>query len=387
AYGGVAGTDRQLADRLSTLVPVLYVDPPVSVTTPLLHPHLADSVKGAALRRLGPGLWRLCPRVLPGAYRPGMHRVTNALVRRAARRAARRVAAELEERVEAVVVAASADLLGAVPGARTLFYATDDLVAGADLLGLPRKRLAAARARMLARADEVAVVSPLLRDLFREQGRDPVLVPNGCAPEVYAAIGSAPWPEDVPRFDRPAAGFAGHINGRIDLGLLEAVAATGHPLVLVGPHDPAYHPARFRALTALPNVCWTGRKSFAEMPSYLSTIRVGLTPYLLDDFNRASFPIKTLDYLAAGRAAVSTDLPATRWLRGFTGGADLIRAEPTADGFVRAVETELATEPTDELLTRRRDFAERHDWAQRARALARLLDIDRHSARQEEPAP
>ncbi|MFD0688161.1 glycosyltransferase [Actinomadura fibrosa] len=386
AYEGVTGTDRQLADRLSAMVPVLYVDPPVSVTTPLLHPHLADSVRGAALRRRSPALWRLCPRVLPGAYRPGLHHTTNALVRRAARRAARRMAAELDERVSAVVVAAGADLLDAVPGARTLYYATDDLVAGAELLGLPPRRLAAARERMLARADEVAVVSPLLRELFRAHGRDPALVPNGCAPEAYAGIDTAPWPADVPRFDRPAAGFAGHINARIDLGLLEAVAAAGHPLVLVGPHDPGYQPARFRALTALPDVHWTGRKGFGEMPSYLSTIQVGLTPYRTDAFNRASFPIKTLDYLAAGRAVVSTDLPATEWLRGFSGGADLVRSEATVDGFVRAVEAELAVERTPKLTARRREFAARHDWGQRARALARLLDIDPVPARQEEPA-
>lgn len=387
AYDGVAGTDRQIAERLSAFVPVLYVDPPVSVLTPLLRPHLAGSVRGAALRRQTPRLWRLCPRALPGAYRPGMHRVTNVLVRRAARRAARRVAAGLEERVTAVVVATGADVLRAVPGARTLFYATDDLVAGAELVGLPPRRLAAARERMLARADEVAVVSPLLRDRFRERGHDPALIPNGCAPDAYAGIASAARPADVPRFDRPAAGFAGHINARIDLGLLEAVAGAGHPLLLVGPHDPGYEPARFGALAGRPNVCWTGRKDFAELPSYLSTVRVGLTPYLLDDFNRASFPIKTLDYLAAGRGAVSTDLPATRWLRGLPGGADLIRSAATPAEFLAAVEAELATEPTTDLVARRREFAGRHDWAHRARAVARLLDIDAVPARQEEPAP
>ncbi|WP_131740496.1 glycosyltransferase [Actinomadura roseirufa] len=387
AYAGLAGTDRQLVDRLSVSVPVLYVDPPVSVTTPLLHPHLADSVRGEALRRLGPRLWRLCPRVLPGAYRPGMYRVTNALVRRAARTAARRLAAELDSPVTAVVVATGADLIGAVPGTRTVLYLTDDLVAGAELFGLPRRRLAAAQESMIARADGFAVVSPHMAEAFRAQGHDPVLIPTGCAPEAYAGMESAPWPADVPRFDRPAAGFAGHINGRIDLALLEAVAEAGHPLLLVGPHEPGFQPARFRALTERPGVCWTGRKPFAELPSYLATIRVGLTPYALDGFNRASFPIKTLDYLAAGRAVVSTDLPATRWLRATPGGAELIRSASTVDGFVRAVERELAAEPAPDLVARRREFAARHDWAHRAGVLARMLDLDPDPARQEEPAP
>jgi teichuronic acid biosynthesis glycosyltransferase TuaH len=316
-----------------------------------------------------------------------MHHVTAALVRRAARLAARRLAATLGDRVSAVVVATHIDALAAVPGARTVFYATDDLVAGAALIRLPPRRLAAVRDRMIARADEVAVVSPPLRDQFRERGREAVLIPNGCAPEAYSAIADEPWPDDVPRFERPAVGFAGHINARIDLGLLEAVAGAGHPLLLIGPHDAAYEPDRFRALTDRPNVCWTGRKSFAELAAYLGVIRVGLTPYRLDDFNRASFPIKTLDYLAAGRGAVSTDLPATRWLRAFDDGEDLIRSASTAGDFVRAVDAELAAGQTPELIERRRAFARRHDWTHRARALARLLDIDPVADRQEEPAP
>lgn len=386
-YDGVAGTDRHMADRLSSMTSVLYVDPPISALTPLLRPQFAESMRGPALRKQAEGLWRLIPRVLPGAYRPGMHRVTQALTRRAARRAARRLGA----RVSAVVVATYDDLLGAVPGARTLFYATDDLIAGADLMGLPRRRLAAARDRRLAEADEVAVVSPLLRDQFRELGREAAIIPNGCAPAAYAGAGSAPRPGDLPPFDRPAAGFIGNINARIDLSLLEAVAGTGHPLLIVGPHDPAYAPARFRDLTGRPNVHWTGRKAFSVLPGYLGAIHVGLTPYVDDAFNRASFPIKTLEYLAAGRGAVSTCLPATQWLRSAHGGADLIRSESSARGFVQAVEAELAVPSAGALVARRRAFAEHHDWAHRARALAGLLGLPgidlTAQARQEVPGP
>src|SRR5258708_23401667 len=42
---------------------------------------------------------------------------------------------------------------------------------------------------------------------------------------------------------------------------------------------------------------------------------VGITPYRDTPFNRASFPLKTLEYLGAGLPVVSADLPAARWLR------------------------------------------------------------------------
>ncbi|MFI0356746.1 glycosyltransferase [Actinomadura sp. 9N407] len=381
AYDGVAGTDRQLADRLSTMVPVLYVDPPVSFLTPLIRPHLAGALEGPPLRRESRDLWRLVPRVPPGAYRPGMSRIATIRTRRAARNAA----ASLAQRVTAVLVARYDDLLGAVPGARTVFYATDDLVAGADLIKLPRRRLEAARDRLLARADAVVTVSPHLQDDFRERGRTAEMIPTGCSPAAYDGIGTAPWPSDVPRLDRPAAGFVGHINARIDMDVLEGVAAAGHPLLLVGPHDATFEPSRFRALTGRPNVHWTGRKSFAELPSYMRAIKVGLTPYASSDFNRGSFPIKTLDYLAAGRAVVAADLPATRWLRADPEGAELIRAESAAGDLVRAVGEELAADTAPSVVERRRRFAGLHDWDHRARELAEVLDI--REIREEVPAP
>ena len=78
--------------------------------------------------------------------------------------------------------------------------------------------------------------------------------------------------------------------------------------------SPTFDPERMEALIARPNVHWLGTKPFAELPSYLGAIDVGLTPYAQSAFNRASFPLKTLEYLAAGRPAVASDLPAHRWL-------------------------------------------------------------------------
>lgn len=364
-YDGVAGTDRHLAEELSTLVPVLYVDPPISFLTPLRRPELAGSMRGSPIRQEGDRLWRLVPRVLPGAHRAFMEPVTAALQRRAVRQAL----ATLGQRPSAVVANIYEDVLGCAPGARTLFHATDDLVAGAELMGMSRRRLAAGRARQLARADVVAVVSPVLQEQFRALGRRSVVLPNGCTPSAYDQVGSLPWPEDVPRFEKPVAGFVGNINARIDLGLLEAVADAGHPLLLVGPHHRPFEPERFRALVSRPGVCWTGRKPFVELPRYLGVIRVGLTPYAMDDFNRASCPIKTLEYLAAGRGVVSTPVPATVELGG------PVRIAGSIADFAAAVTSELMIDPAEEQVAGRRAFAREHSWAVRARTLAELLDI------------
>ncbi|MEV7966771.1 glycosyltransferase [Sphaerisporangium sp. NPDC088356] len=381
AYDGVRGTDQQMADRLSRLVDVLYVDPPASMLR-----RAGGSPLTSELTTIRPGLWRLTPAAPPAAHRTGVNQVTAALARRAVRRTAR----TLGRRITAVIVSGTTDILGVSSGARTLHYITDDLSAGASLLGMAAGQLERIGTRMSTRADRVAVVSPDLVERAKSLGRDATLVPNGCDSDACADVDTSPWPDDLPSelASTPVAGFVGHINGRIDLSLLEAVADGGHPLVLVGPRSEGYEPERFPALVNRPGVHWVGRKPYETMRSYLRVIDVGLTPYADSAFNRASFPLKTLEYLAAGRGVVSTDLPATRWL----GAGELIRtvspgeAREVPKAFAAAVTAELAAPRTDALASRRREFAALHDWNERVRVIAKLLDIDSTSQTSREVA-
>ncbi|WP_248961927.1 glycosyltransferase [Sphaerisporangium perillae] len=367
-YDGVSGTDRHMADRLSAYIDVLYVDPPRPVRSGLRDPETGQA--GHVLRAVRPGLWRLSPVAPPAAYRRGVDRITGVLARRAVRAAARKVG----RTVTSVVVAGTTDLLDVSPGARKVRYVTDDLVAGASLIRMSASRLSAAEDRMTARADAVAVVSPDLVERVARPGRTVTLVPNGCDMSAYIGIDEAPLPADLPPelAGTPVAGFVGHINARIDIALLEAVARTGVPLVLVGPRSGDYEPERWPELIGRPNVHWVGRKPYEELPSYLRLIDVGLTPYADSAFNRASFPLKTLEYLAAGRGVVSTDLPATAWLE----AGPLIPVARTPADFAAAVTAELGTPRTAALAERRRALAAQHDWHQRVRLLADLLGLE-----------
>lgn len=371
-YDGIAaGTDRHLADRLSRSYRVLYVDPPVSMLTCLRQPNRRDLLRGPSLQSVHPSLFRLTPRVPPGPSRAGMRHVAPLIVRRAVRRGATRLGGS----VTAVIVTILEDVLCCMPGARTLFYGTDDHVAGAESHGIPRERWLRAEQRQLQRADVVAAVSPALQERYAAYGRESALVPNGCDPAVYADVDSASWPADV-HLAAPIAGLMGHIGQRVDLALLEAVADTGCSLLLVGPWDPSYEQVRFPALVARPNVCWVGPKPLAELPTYLQVIDVGLTPYSDSDLNRSSFPLKTLEYIAAGSGVVSTDIPAVAWLR-----TDHVTIARSPSEFAGAVRRQLAVPRTSSLITHRRRFAEQHSWERRAAAVAELLELDPAPAR------
>jgi teichuronic acid biosynthesis glycosyltransferase TuaH len=104
-------------------------------------------------------------------------------------------------------------------------------------------------------------------------------------------------------------------------------------LLLVGPRQDGYGGTRFDELVKRSNVCWVGERSYAQIPSYLRLIDVGLTPYASSLFNNASSPLTTLEYLAAGRGSVSTDLPGVRAF-----ATDQVTIATTPESFADAVQ-------------------------------------------------
>jgi teichuronic acid biosynthesis glycosyltransferase TuaH len=94
-------------------------------------------------------------------------------------------------------------------------------------------------------------------------------------------------------------------------------------VLLVGARSGVFAAERAAALLARPNVQWVGGKEYTDLPSYMRVTDVGVVPYPDNQKNRASFPLKILEYLAAGRRVVATDLPAVRWL-----DTDLVRVAP-----------------------------------------------------------
>ena len=352
--------DQHIAERLVPYAPVLYVDPP------------EWRGRGASLGRLQlvePGLARLTPSGVPGIERPVLNRVNDALVRRSVRAAVDALGAT----VQAVVLASCHDLMSAVEAPISVFYGTDDFVAGSPLARIPEARLRRQEAKHLREANRIVAVSTALAQNWEARGYSVELIPNGVDSDLFAATDVAPLPDDV-ELPGPVVGFVGQLADRIDLSMLEVVADRGHALLLVGPHHHAFAIERVEHLLARPNVQWVGNKPFESLPSYLRVCKVGITPYTTSSFNEASFPLKTLEYLAAGRAVVASDLPAVRWL-----DTDLVRIASTASEFADQVTAALDEPSPPELVARRRAFAHAHRWEARAEQFARLLELEHHA--------
>jgi UDP-galactopyranose mutase len=175
-------------------------------------------------------------------------------------------------------------------------------------------------------------------------------------------------PPDQARIPRPRLGFFGVIDERMDVALLESVAAArpDWQLVMIGPVvkiDPARLPAR-------DNIHYLGPKPYDDLPKYLAGWDVALLPFACNEATRFISPTKTPEYLAAGAPVVST--PIRDVVRPY-GQEGLVRIAGTPDAFVRACEAAMAEDAT--LRTRLADaFLRQTSWDGTWTRMRRLLD-------------
>jgi glycosyltransferase involved in cell wall biosynthesis len=133
--------------------------------------------------------------------------------------------------------------------------------------------------------------------------------------------------------EKPRIGYAGVIDERMNLNLIEGIARLrpDWQIVMIGPTakiDPAELP---RAA----NIHWLGRREYSELPGYFAGWDVGIIPFALNDATRFISPTKTPEYLAAGLPVVST--PIRDVVRPY-GELGLARIADTPEEFIRAAE-------------------------------------------------
>jgi UDP-galactopyranose mutase len=166
---------------------------------------------------------------------------------------------------------------------------------------------------------------------------------------------------------RPRIGYAGVIDERLDLELIDGVAAArpDWSIALVGPIakiDPADVPA-------WPNVHRLGLKPYAELPRYFAGWDIGWMPFARNEATRYISPTKTPEYLAAGLPVVSTSIHDVVDPYGDLG---LVSIADTVDATVASIDRILAGD-----VPARADvdaFLARGSWDGTWSAMAALID-------------
>jgi UDP-galactopyranose mutase len=198
-------------------------------------------------------------------------------------------------------------------------------------------------AELLKRADLVFTGGQSLYEAKRERHRRVHAFPSSVdVPHFVAARHGKTEPDDQAGIPHPRLGFFGVVDERMDLHLVDAIAAErpAWHVVILGPCvkiDPATLPRR-------PNIHYLGMKQYEELPRYLSGWDVALLPFAKNDSTKFISPTKTPEYLAAGRPVVSTSVRDV--VRPY-GEQRLVQIADTPADFIAAIEKALDAPPRD----------------------------------------
>jgi UDP-galactopyranose mutase len=202
-------------------------------------------------------------------------------------------------------------------------------------LGAPPELLSH-EAALLESADLMFTGGPSLFRAKQSRHNNVHCFPSSVDTAHFSRARSAAEAEDQAAIPHPRLGFYGVIDERLDLNLLDHVAAArpNWHLVLVGPVvkiDPASLPQR-------PNIHYFGQRSYQQLPGYLAGWDVCLLPFARNDSTRFISPTKTLEYMAAELPIVSTPITDVAEPYG-----DIVYLGATPEGFLAACDAALGS--------------------------------------------
>lgn len=175
-------------------------------------------------------------------------------------------------------------------------------------------------------------------------------------------------PSDIASLKKPIIGYAGWLGYQMDIDLLLGIAETyaDCSLVLIGP-DVMPNNEKHRRLQAMPNVYFLGQKAMERLPEYLKAFDVALIPYLLEGYVLTAYPLKLHEYLAAGRAIVSTALPE------LTPYSHVVRIAKTHAEFINQIRDALLDQ-SPQIIDARVAVARENTWDNRVADMFRILE-------------
>jgi teichuronic acid biosynthesis glycosyltransferase TuaH len=368
-YHGVRRSARSIADALGTRTRVLFVDPPASFATKRTDLVTDEHGTRGTTVQESSSVFRLAPNAPPGKDRTGIRHITRQMMARQIRSAVARLDAQ---RWVLFQQSAHHSVLGRIGEQMSFYHASDNLTAGASLLGLDAATLARSEEKAARSADMVLAVSPPLVERWSEIGVRTELFPNAVDASAFADVHTTiPASEVV--LPHPVAGVVGALSERLDMALLHAVADR-MSLLLVGPENFRTDRSEFEALINRPSVQWVGQVPFESLSSYYRCIDVALVPYTLSEFNQSSCPLKALEYLAAGKQVVSTNLAAIETLE----APGIVFASSPVE-FAAAALAQSDVGVSGDAAIPLRAFTTEHTWESRADRLLTLTALVDHA--------
>ena len=171
---------------------------------------------------------------------------------------------------------------------------------------------------------------------------------------------------DIADLPHPIAGYLGNINETFDISLLVLTAANlpDWQFVFIGQiylKLTDLHPLHRQS-----NTHFLGRYPFEDIPSLVKGMDICLLPYANSEFTRYRSPLKLYEYMAAGKAIVSTNHPEVQEF------SQWVNIASTPSDFVSSIENAYQHNSQESQMIRS-IIAKAHSWDSRVDKMEQLL--------------
>lgn len=224
---------------------------------------------------------------------------------------------------------------------------------------------------VIAESDVTVATSSNLVKIKKHLNNNIHLLPNAVDMTIFerAVAESLPRPSEIADVKTKMIGFTGNMdNVRFDFKLIKQLAEAhkDKTIVLVGPIncDDFYT----QGLDKIDNVISTGSKNINELPAYLQHFDVAIIPFALNRQTESIYPLKINEYLAAGKAIVSTTF--SEDIKTFREWIYLAKDE---NHFIQLIDKAIS-ENSDKRITARCEKAKSNTWTERVKSFWDIVD-------------
>ena len=229
-----------------------------------------------------------------------------------------------------------------------------------DQLSFGKDRLETQEDELFKRADIVFAAGQSLYDLKKHGHHNIHSMPNSIDYKHFSQGRlKLVEPDDQINIPKPRVGFYGVIDERFNFDLLIRSADLKPELqfVILGP----VVNLDTRTLPRRPNIHYLGKKDYHVLPLYLAGWDAAIMPYKVNELTRYVSPMKTLEYLAAGKPIVSTNLAD---VMNPYGQKSLVHIANKPEDFIDAIELAMQEKNQPEWLDRVDHYLKDQSWDQ-----------------------
>jgi len=235
--------------------------------------------------------------------------------------------------------------------------------------GLPeseKEKLTSHYQALLSRADMAFANCQPVFESMREFFSNIALVPNGCDLKPNNDIPEEhPFYEELCHFSGPIIGFVGNLESKIDIILMEKVAAyfTDALIVLIG--STHANPA-VRSLSKFSNIRLPGVIAYRYVNAFVAKFTVAIIPHLHTELTSNMNPLKAFVYLANAKPIVATSVPNLPV-------CDALIVVDSHSAFIDALIKVISGKSDLDIVSATRDFVKNNSWQARFASHVDLL--------------